>query len=255
MIVHTSFAQHRSPLAAGALRVLAHELTAGPTVHVFRVSNLSAAEVDGSAAMLSTDEQARAARFRFDRDRHVFVTARAALRRLLAACTDVAPTQLMFNYNAFGKPALAGAPLDFNVSHSDGAVAIALCRAGRIGVDIERVAAERAALDAAHRYFSPSEWCALQAHAPETRHEAFFVLWTLKEAFVKANEQGLSIPLDSFSITVSADAAAIHLQSARADDVRRWQFATRTAFSTFRWSVALEIAADTQCRLHVIQYC
>ena len=244
-----------TPLSAGALESLALELAEGPALHVFRVASPAGHAAAALEAMLSIDERERARRFHFDRDRHTYLVARAALRRLLAAYSGAQPEALRFAYNEFGKPALvSAAQLHFNVSHSDGVAAIAVCRTGRIGIDVERVVRERAALDAAQLYFAASERLALKACAIDSRHELFFMLWTLKEAYVKAMDRGLSIALDSFEFEVADDESVIRFRNAMGEREADWQFSTRTVFADYRCSVALQRPAAAPRALRVFEY-
>jgi phosphopantetheinyl transferase len=88
------------------------------------------------AALLSPDEIEKGRRFRFQKDRNLSWSARAALRALLGGYLAAAPAELRFQYEAAGRPRLAGGPC-FSVSHSGTRVAIAIARA-ETGVDIER---------------------------------------------------------------------------------------------------------------------
>jgi len=57
----------------------------------------------------------------------------------------------------------------------------------------------------AEQFFSPSEIKSLQQADPLDRLDRFYRCWTRKEAFVKAHGEGLSIPLDSFSVSIDSD--------------------------------------------------
>ena len=92
----------------------------------------------GAARILSADEVARAEKIRVDRVRTEFVAARMLLRTLLAAATGETAEELVFGYEAAGKPWLKGHPeVEFNVSHAGGRIVIALTRRGAVGVDVE----------------------------------------------------------------------------------------------------------------------
>ena len=114
-------------------------------VHAWCV-DLDAAGADGGAEAtgLSADERARAARFHFARDRVRFLRGRAALRHLLAGYAGLEARALVFAQGAHGKPALPGTGLEFNLSHSGGCAVLAVTRGRRVGVDVERIQAERA---------------------------------------------------------------------------------------------------------------
>ena len=70
------------------------------TVHVWRAGLeyiREAARLRRLEQHLSVDERARAARFRFARDREQFVAARGLLREILALYLGVAARQLRFD--------------------------------------------------------------------------------------------------------------------------------------------------------------
>jgi 4'-phosphopantetheinyl transferase len=96
--------------------------------------------LDPRPKILSEDEAARAARFRFESDRVRWVRARSALRTILAEYAGDSPDSLSFNYGEHGKPALLLiTDLHFNLSHSGDYAMIAVARSAPVGVDIERL--------------------------------------------------------------------------------------------------------------------
>lgn len=123
--------------------------------------------------------------------RHRFATSRIARRLLLGAITERASAGLTFVDGPQGKPTLPGGP-EFNVSHSGDVVLIGVTDGIPIGVDVELVR-EKPRLDAiARRFFSKSEADYLEALDSTQRTAAFFRLWTLKEALVKAIGTGIA---------------------------------------------------------------
>jgi len=167
--------------------------------HLWRL-DLDAAHGEAATVVLSEEERARAARFHFESDRHRFIAARAALRRILAAYLDRAPADLVFSLGRHGKPALENLGLEFNLSHSGGCGLLAVTRGRRVGVDLERVRSEFAGEDIARRFFASAEVEALAATKPDEYVTAFFRCWTRKEAYVKARGDGLSLALDRFEV-------------------------------------------------------
>lgn len=158
------------------------------------------------AAVLSEDERERARSFRFDVHREWFIAARATLRILLGGYLDVGPETVRFTYGANGKPGVNGSGVHFNASHSEDRALFAFSRDAPLGVDIEAVRPMPDALEIASSSFSPAEAAVLSGLPPELRDRAFFRCWTRKEAVIKALGDGLSYPLDRFS--VSFDEAA-----------------------------------------------
>ncbi len=156
--------------------------------------------------MLSEAERKRAARFRFDDHRRVFVVVHGAARWLLGRVLGRPPGALRFEKGAWGKPVLADEPdVQFNLSHTEG-MAILAVGASRLGVDVERVERALDWLPLARRFFALQEIAALEALPSSEQRRAFFQCWTRKEAYLKARGAGLSLPLDAFVVTVTGPA-------------------------------------------------
>src|SRR3984957_15367111 len=167
-----------------------------------------------SLAVLSPEETARAERFHFDRHRRAFILGRAGLRFLLASYLDMDAAAVQFVYGPQGKPALAPmlkndpCLLRFNASHSGDLAAYAFTTGWEIGVDVERYRALPDLENIARRFFSSEEPNELLELSLTERTPGFFNCWTRKEAYIKAMGGGLSIPLDSFRVTLVPGAAA-----------------------------------------------
>ena len=160
--------------------------------------------VGDAQALLSDDEKARQRSFVSPELRRRFGAARAGLRTLLGRHLDHDPRSLAFATNEFGKPRLAGdGQVHFNLSHCEERAVLAISDA-ELGIDLER---ERPLehVDLAKRYFHRNEVAAITASRDEAeQRRAFFLVWTLKEAVVKALGTGLSTPLDSFEVAIGA---------------------------------------------------
>ena len=158
---------------------------------------------DDAQALLSDDERARQRSFVSPELRRRFGAARAGLRTLLGRHLDLDPRHLGFATNEFGKPRLAGdGQVHFNLSHCEERAVLAISDTTEVGIDLER---ERPIehVDLAKRYFHPNEVTAITASPDEAeQRRAFFLVWTLKEAVVKALGTGLSTPLDSFEVAI-----------------------------------------------------
>jgi 4'-phosphopantetheinyl transferase len=81
-------------------------------------------------------------------------------------------------------------------------------------VDVEFVRAAHAGLTIAKHFFSPPELAALQALSPVLRTEAFFRLWTRKEAFLKALGEGLTRAPRRFAVSLCAGEPVMLLDEA-----------------------------------------
>lgn len=206
--------------------------TDGDTVDVW---TLDVAAVDVSpetcARDLAAEEQGRAARFRHPADRASFVAAHRLLRAALGARLGLAPIELRFTAALGGKPHLdlsaPGTPPDavpFNLSHARGVVACAVGGLMPVGVDVERVRSAEVADELQGRVLHPSERAHFLNGPADERAAAFFRIWALKEAYIKATGEGLTAPLREI---------AFHPEHARLDalpegrDPSAWTFAHR----------------------------
>jgi 4'-phosphopantetheinyl transferase len=191
----------------------------GPAaVHVWRGAlDRSEAEMARLERMLAPEELERAYRFRFEQGRRHYIAARGVLRCLLGMYLARPPESLRFTYNAHGKPALLAEarsePLCFNVSHSHALALFGVTLDREIGVDVEHIDEARACGPVAERFFSPREQTALAALPADRWPAAFFACWSRKEAYIKARGLGLSIPLDSFDVTLSPGQSAALLEA------------------------------------------
>lgn len=181
-------------------------------VHVFRLR--LDLPVGALAGLLSADERERAARYRFERDQIHFTCARGQLRQVLANYLQIDPREVQFCTNPHGKPALTGhsalhlPQLEFNLSHSGERGLLAVCETMAVGIDIELKRENLERDNIAQRFFAPAEVAALNALPAEQQFEAFFACWTRKEAYMKARGRGLSIPLESFEVSLAPDQPA-----------------------------------------------
>jgi 4'-phosphopantetheinyl transferase len=198
-------------------------------VHVWRSElDLSKAESTILARTLALDEQERAARFRFTRDRERFIVARGLLRNILARYLDQNPAKLQFCYGPFGKPALASSSrvdgLRFNVSHSHGFALYAVSLHRELGIDLECARTDFPLESIAKRFFSPEENDALYSVPRMLKFEAFLNCWTRKEAIVKARGGGLSLRFDRFSVSLMpGEPVALLKAEDNSEEASRWR--------------------------------
>ncbi len=192
---------------------------------------------------LSPDEVERADRFRFDRHRRAFVLGRAALRALVATYLRIEPHEASFTYGLKGKPALAlvPCPLSFNVSNSGDLAAYAFTLDCEIGVDVEHRRRLLEIEGIARRFFASDEVSALMALSEGERPEGFFNCWTRKEAYIKAVGDGLSVPLDSFEVTLQPGVPArmVSLDGSAAA-AERWTLHTFTPAPDYAGAIAYQ---------------
>lgn len=183
----------------------------------------------GYYRLLSEQEAVQQGRFYFEKDRHTYLITRAMIRTLLSRYGDVQPVDWLFEKNEYGRPHIAPdqdhASLLFNISHTDGLIAIAFAIGRDIGVDVETADRDNDVVQLADRYFSANEVRDLHSIPEAEQKYRFFDYWTLKEAYIKARGMGLSIPLNQFSFDVmQPGTVAFQLDSRLGDRAQRWSF-------------------------------
>jgi len=87
-----------------------------------------------------------------------------------------------------------GGALSFNLSHTDGLLAVAITEGTDVGVDVERIRPISQAPSLARRYFSQAECEEIQHRGgdDDAHPETFLRLWTSRESAVKAVGCGIS---------------------------------------------------------------
>jgi 4'-phosphopantetheinyl transferase len=204
---------------------------------------------DDARAVLSRDEAARAARFAFDRHRGRFTVGRAALRRILASELGADPAGLVFSYSAAGKPSLDhDAPaLHFNLSHSHRWALVAVCRAGAVGVDIERERPLDDVLRLARTAFSPAELDELRTVPVLQQQQAFFAGWTRKEAYIKARGDQLAL-MREFDVSLAADSPRLLRVAGDAAEPGRWVLSSFVPVPGYAAALCVEAATSSADR-------
>ncbi|HEY2251628.1 MAG TPA: 4'-phosphopantetheinyl transferase superfamily protein [Planctomycetaceae bacterium] len=177
-------------------------------VHVWRLAlDLPEPAITGLRALLPADEEARAARYLFDKHRRRFIACRGQVRRILAAYLNADAIEISFRHGARGKPALAAPWMDsqiqFNVSNSHELALCAVCLDRDLGVDVEYVQRPTEIDGLAERFFAPREVDTLRSLPDDQRIRAFFHCWTRKEAVLKAVGIGLGMPLNQVEVTLA----------------------------------------------------
>jgi 4'-phosphopantetheinyl transferase len=186
------------PESAGAVSLGSRQ------IHVWGVP--LGGEAEAFLPLLSKGERDRAERFRFVDHRRRYAIAHGALRAVLGGYCGHDPCELTFATGPRGKPYLtstgAGASgVFFNLSHSSQLALIAVgdCE---LGIDLEKCRHLESMLEIARRHFSAAEYAALEGLQDAALQQGFYRCWTRKEAYIKAVGEGLSLPLDTFEVSL-----------------------------------------------------
>lgn len=217
----------------------------GSQVHIWCASlDIDQTTLSQLVELLAKDEQERANRFVFDRDRQHFIAARARLRLILSHYLNVEPQSLRFRYGPQGKPDLTGingGALSFNLSHSHGMALFAVTQERKIGVDVEWIRSIDDMDSIARRFFSKVEYQAYSALPLHQKPLGFFNCWTRKEAYIKAIGQGLTCPLSDFDVSLTPGQPA-KLLSIKDDPqaAELWSMTTLTPAAGYIGAICIE---------------
>jgi 4'-phosphopantetheinyl transferase len=220
---------------------------ASDRIDVWRVRLDEPERTQPATSVLSPDENARASRFHFERDREYFIRCRTALRYLLGDYCVMNAAEIRFDYGGGGKPRLASEQnaraLEFNVSHSGSIALIAVGSGRRIGVDVEEIRLDVDTGALAERFFSVREREGIRTLPEHLRVASFFACWTRKEAFLKATGEGLSFPLTDFSVSTQPDVPPqVEEIRGHTEAGKKWFLADLSVGDGYRAAVASDVA-------------
>lgn len=130
--------------------------------------------------------------------------ANIAVRKCFRLPEHFSPT---FFYSEKGKPYiserdLSGNNIFFNISHS-GQWIICGVSDRELGIDIEEI--KKAKTKVAERFFTKEECDSIAGLEGEEQDRYFYLLWTVKESYLKYLGTGLTKPLNSFNVVVNKD--------------------------------------------------
>jgi len=187
--------------------------------------------VEKLSQILSKEEQRKSERFHYEKDRNNFIVTHGVLRKILSRYLGIEPNRLQFGYHSHGKPFVFGKSnseeICFNISHSRNLSLYALVRSRQLGVDLEYIRPIPEADHIVAEIFSSYERAMWQQLPENQKQEAFFHIWTGKEAYIKARGEGLSMPLDQFDVLCTPDEPGIRcLANEASDDSSLWSLRT-----------------------------
>jgi 4'-phosphopantetheinyl transferase len=157
-------------------------------------------------ALLGDAERQRYTAYLHEPSRERFLVGCALTKAAVASERGISPAEVALDRTCpgcgqpHGKPRVSG-DLELSVSHSGDRIAVAVARTTNpIGVDVEETDGRSRGGDdpaALERYvLSEAELAAFPAEPSTTgRRRNFLVIWTRKEAVLKATGDGLKVPL------------------------------------------------------------
>jgi len=158
---------------------------------------------------ISYEKRIRILKYINEADKKRSLMSELLIRKAASDKLCIPAKRVNISYNPYGKPYIDNERyFNFNISHSESYVVIAISRY-KIGIDIEKNKKTDFAI--AERFFTKNEYQYIKSFTTEPdRINAFYMLWTLKESYVKALGKGLSIPLNSFEFEIDN---SIHIRN------------------------------------------
>ena len=135
-------------------------------------------------------------RYRRWEDAHLSLFGKLLLIRALQDMGQPASLLHQMQYTDYDRPQLPLPGLDFNITHSGPLVACAIASDRKIGIDVEE--ARPIDFEDFRNIWRPDEWAAITA--PNAGYGTFYRLWTSKEAVMKADGRGMSLPLEDIMV-------------------------------------------------------
>lgn len=161
-----------------------------------------------------------------ENDRLSYIARHVFLRKVLACYLSIDCIDIKFTENDYGKPfvdePVNSQLLQFSMSNSNDHVLLAITQHRLIGCDIENRSENLDYKAIASNFFSVQEIKFIRDS--DNQRISFFDYWAAKEAYIKARGEGLSLPLDQFTLHIDNEDNVSMLENlADADDVKQWR--------------------------------
>lgn len=199
--------------------------------------------------LLSAAEAARLARYHVGKRRCDWLLGRWTAKRLLAPVLGELPTVL----NApDGAPYVPGAQaLSLSISHSGSHACCAAAWGAAVGVDLEKlVPRSRALVD---DFFTDAEAALVDSADPGSADLLITLIWSAKEAALKALRTGLTVSTRSVEVCPAAPRAGdcwhgLTLRCCAAGDLNGWWRVLDLADGSYVLTLAADGAQADNCR-------
>ncbi len=153
-------------------------------------------EYENYLKYISVKRQKRIERFRFEKDKIISLCSELLIRSELSKILNVCPSEINIENDEKGKPYVSNFEnIHFSLSHSGEMILLAVDNS-RIGADTEQVKKNHA--DVAKSFFTNNEYKYISNSENPTKK--FYMVWTMKEAYLKMTGEGITSGLDNFDV-------------------------------------------------------
>jgi len=168
-------------------------------IYALKIIDISKEELDKLCSFIDLEKKCKIKKFSEKKDMIRTLMGEILIRTIINRELDSSNKHIKFEKNKYGKPYLKEYPkFNFNISHSGDFVICAIDNKP-IGIDIE----EKKHIEyeeIAKNFFDISEFDYIVNQDLNIQLSKFYEIWTLKESYIKCCGQGLSMPLNSFSV-------------------------------------------------------
>lgn len=149
---------------------------------------------------LGDDEKQRAGKFHFMEDRNTYISCHGLLRLMLSKYLHIEPADIVIVNDKNNKPGIIGNPIYFNITHERNAFAFIISKHYYVGIDMEKVNQHINYLSITNSFFSKKERDFILKSKADSQ-DRFFLLWTRKEALLKALGTGITVDLQHVEVS------------------------------------------------------
>jgi 4'-phosphopantetheinyl transferase len=168
--------------------------------------NLHQARLKHLYPLLSSTEKERSERFNHYKHRKNYIASHGFLHTVLSYYIDIPASEIAFSHGEQGKPSIIDEQnsenIQFNLSHSGNLAILAICKNHQLGVDIEHTDRKADWAGIARRFFTANEQQDFFQLNESIQEDAFYKVWTRKEAHMKVTGKGLHLPPTQFEISI-----------------------------------------------------
>lgn len=173
------------------------------SVHIYSLCTDNYSEhIPQLETFLGSEDQARLNTLHQADFKNNFIISRGLLRSILSTYTGIAAAEIKLQRNQHGKPLLAESmpAIQFNMTHTQSRLLIALSSENTVGIDIENRHRKVKMAQLAQKIMSGNELAYFQTLDQEQQVQVFFENWTAKEAYLKATGEGISAGMNQIEI-------------------------------------------------------
>ncbi len=164
-------------------------------VHLYRLDldDSDTLYADKEDQFLSVAERTKANKFVHDIHRVRYTRGRTLMRKVLADYLDVPASKVVIKEQERGKPYVDKNSIEFNLSHAENLAVLAVTKNQQIGIDLESFTRLVELDELSKIHFTEFERNWLSSYSEIQRQQAFFWLWTAKEARMKVTGEGFAL--------------------------------------------------------------